>query len=292
MTRTIALPGTRALGRETTRPPAPHHSSPVGAAAVFLLALSALSPGVAEAHGSVSDPPSRAYSCRFLEPKNEMCALAWDANPQALYDWMEINILDADGRHRELIPDGELCSAGREKYEALDTPSLTWPTKTLVKNARGLYEFEYEATAPHATEYFRFYLTKHGFSPDRPLQWNDLELVYDTGPLPPEMNLLVKSPLPTRAGRHMLYQIWQRSDSPEAFYSCSDVMFGEIDSDLIPVDPLSSNIAPWNPSSAYYRGDVVEYEGDRYRAERWSLGSVPISEESSLAWEPLTPEMP
>jgi len=223
-----------------------------------------------------------------------MCALAWKANAQALYDWMEINILDADGRHRELIPDGELCSAGREKYEALDTPSLNWPTKTLTKNTRGLYEFEYEATAPHATEYFRFYITKPGYTPDRPVRWDDLELFYDTGPLPPEMNLLVKSDLPTRFGRHMLYQIWQRSDSPEAFYSCSDVMFGGIDTDVTPADGIAAPLDSWSPSVAYYRGGIVEYAGDRYRATRWSLGATPSREETPLPspWELISPTTP
>jgi chitin-binding protein len=31
--------------------------------------------------------------------------------------------------------------------------------------------------------------------------------------------------LPERAGKHIIFCIWQRSDSGEAFYSCSDVIF-------------------------------------------------------------------
>ncbi|WP_145503569.1 lytic polysaccharide monooxygenase, partial [Streptomyces sp. CFMR 7] len=27
-------------------------------------------------------------------------------------------------------------------------------------------------------------------------------------------------------GRHIVYKVWQRHDSPEAFYGCSDVAFG------------------------------------------------------------------
>lgn len=33
--------------------------------------------------------------------------------------------------------------------------------------------------------------------------------------------------IPARSGRHLIYSIWQRSDSPEAFYTCSDVVFGK-----------------------------------------------------------------
>ena len=32
--------------------------------------------------------------------------------------------------------------------------------------------------------------------------------------------------MPERTGKQLLYAVWQRSDSPEAFYSCSDVDFG------------------------------------------------------------------
>ncbi|WP_425581227.1 lytic polysaccharide monooxygenase [Streptomyces sodiiphilus] len=30
---------------------------------------------------------------------------------------------------------------------------------------------------------------------------------------------------PGGPGRHLIYSVWQRSDSPEAFYTCSDVVF-------------------------------------------------------------------
>merc|ERR1712062_750838 len=29
-----------------------------------------------------------------------------------------------------------------------------------------------------------------------------------------------------KSGKHVIYAVWQRNDSPEAFYSCSDVVFG------------------------------------------------------------------
>ena len=31
-------------------------------------------------------------------------------------------------------------------------------------------------------------------------------------------------PLPPRTGRHVIYHVWQRDDSPEAFYACVDVL--------------------------------------------------------------------
>ena len=35
---------------------------------------------------------------------------------QAFYDWNEVSLLDAGGRHRQIIPDGKLCSAGIDRY--------------------------------------------------------------------------------------------------------------------------------------------------------------------------------
>jgi predicted carbohydrate-binding protein with CBM5 and CBM33 domain len=189
-------------------------------ATVGLLATSA--PEV-DAHGSTQAPASRVYACRFTQPSNAMCAAASEANPQAIYDWMEVNIGDADGRHRELIPDGELCSAGREKYAAFDTPG-EWPLTHLTPNQSGQHEIIFESTAPHATAYYRVYLTRPGFDArtDR-LSWSDLEEVHDSGPMAASSEARFNVSLPDRAAPAILYVVWQRSDSPEAFYACSDV---------------------------------------------------------------------
>lgn len=190
-----------------------------------------LFPSTSTAHGGLDLPATRSYTCRFLDQDGEMCAEAWTANPQALYDWMEINIGDAGGIHQPRIPDGELCSAGRAKYGALDTPG-DWPVTTLLPNAEGSYDMSFIAHAPHAAEYFRFYITREGFDPEtEALAWSDLELVHDSGPISYARmasegeDFGFRMDLPERPGRHILYLIWQRSDSLEAFYGCSDVQF-------------------------------------------------------------------
>ena len=180
----------------------------------------------AEAHGSVQVPASRVYACRFEQPDSPMCAAAWQANSQALYDWMEVNIGDADGRHQQLIPDGELCSAGRDKYAAFDRPG-DWPLTRLQPSASGLYDVIYTSTAPHATAYYRLLLTRPGFDARTDtLRWADLEQVYDSGPLPAAAQNHFSVALPARSEPAILYTIWQRSDSPEAFYACSDLTIG------------------------------------------------------------------
>ena len=195
----------------------------IGGSAVVLASLVTASP--ADAHGSSQSPPSRTYNCAFLHPDDPLCQVAGQRDPQALYDWMEVSVADAAGRHRRLVPDGRLCSAGRPKYPAFDTASARWRATRMRPDRDGRYALRWQSTAPHATRYYRLFLTRPGYRPTQPLRWSDLVKVHDTGPLAPQRQTLIRPRLPERQGRHVLYTVWQRSDSPEAFYSCADVRF-------------------------------------------------------------------
>lgn len=84
-------------------------------------------------------------------------------------------------------------------------------------------------TAPHKGT-FTVYITKPGYNPAKPLAWKDLDLAKpvatSTDPAATGGFYTFSGTLPQRSGKHLLYAVWQRSDSPEAFYSCSDVSFG------------------------------------------------------------------
>ncbi|MBY8852847.1 lytic polysaccharide monooxygenase, partial [Saccharothrix sp. MB29] len=87
--------------------------------------------------------------------------------------------------------------------------------------------FKYNAWAPHPGTWDQ-YVTKDGFDVTQPLKWSDLEPVpFDSITNPPlgSGEYSWNGTLPNKSGRHVIYSIWQRSDSPEAFYSCSDVIF-------------------------------------------------------------------
>lgn len=196
------------------------------ATAVGLIAgLTVAAPTSASAHGSIDSPASRVVSCKEANRNHPTCAGAWAANAQSLYDWMEVNIGNAAGNHRQLIPDEKLCSANRSKYAYFDRPAQEWPATALQPDSDGKYTVRWNSTAPHSTAYYRVYLTKPNFDPSKRLSWGDLELVHDTGKRRPERTTTMRMNLPERSGRHMLYTIWQRDDSPEAFYACSDVTF-------------------------------------------------------------------
>lgn len=240
--------------------------------------------GPAAAHGTMSDPPSRVYQCRFQEspenPRSDACKAAIAvAGTQPFYDWNEVNLLTAAGRHRELIPDGRLCSAGREKYRGLELLRTDWPAKRV---SPGPLTITYRASAPHANSNFEFYITRQGWSPAQPLRWADLVHIQTfTNQNPAEFTNWTIN-LPQRTGRHLIYSIWQRVvGSEEAFYTCSDVDFGGA------TQPASTAAAPmlaptttsptvtirrqgaaWTAGTAYRSGDRVTYGGRTYMSRQ------------------------
>ncbi|MDV9173137.1 lytic polysaccharide monooxygenase, partial [Streptomyces sp. W16] len=194
------------------------------------LVLTALAAAPAAAHGSMGDPVSRVAQC-YAEgpenPKSAACKAAVAAGgTQALYDWNGIRIGDANGQHQTLIPDGKLCSANNAEFKGLDLARADWPATSV---SSGSYTFKYRVTAPHKGT-FKVYLTKSGYDPAQPLAWADLDLEHPvataTDPVASGGFYTFSGTLPQRSGKQLLYAIWQRSDSPEAFYSCSDVSFG------------------------------------------------------------------
>ncbi|MYW69650.1 LPXTG cell wall anchor domain-containing protein [Streptomyces sp. SID8379] len=192
--------------------------------------LTALSATPAAAHGTLGDPASRVAAC-YAEgaenPTSAACKAAVAAGgSQALYDWNGIRIGDAGGRHQERIPDGKLCSANSDEFKGMDLARDDWPA---TKVSAGSYTFKYKVTAQHKGT-FKLYLTKQGYDASKPLKWSDLDLenpvATKTDPVAEGGYYTFSGSLPERTGRQLVYGIWQRSDSPEAFYSCSDVTYG------------------------------------------------------------------
>ncbi|MFI1191417.1 lytic polysaccharide monooxygenase [Streptomyces californicus] len=193
------------------------------------LALAGLTAAPAAAHGSLTDPVSRVSAC-YAEgpeaPQSAACKAAVAAGgTQALYDWNGVNIANAADKHRDLIPDGKLCSAANDKFKGLDLPRTDWPASAV---SAGKHTFKFRATAPHKGS-FDLYMTKPGYDASKPLAWSDLEskpFASATDPTLKDGTYIFDGTIPQRSGRHLVYTIWQRSDSPEAFYTCSDVTFG------------------------------------------------------------------
>ena len=101
----------------------------------------------------------------------------------------------------------------------------------------GKQNFEYHVTAAHKTinkGYVDLYISKDNWSPDSPITWDTIEdtpfchWVPDRYPTPIQQggpSEQFSCTLPKeKSGQHVIFAIWQRDDSEEAFYSCSDVI--------------------------------------------------------------------
>ncbi|GAB3945064.1 lytic polysaccharide monooxygenase auxiliary activity family 9 protein [Micromonospora vulcania] len=197
------------------------------AAVLVAVATVPLTAAPAAAHGAPTDPVSRAAACgpagRYAA--SSACRAAVEAGA-AVREWDNVRVAAINGRDRERIPDGELCSGGLSAYRGLDLPRTDWPTTGLTTGAR--FTFKYRTTIEHRGT-FRLYVTKAGYNPREPLTWADLETrPFLTMTDPPVRAGAYQLPgrLPTgRDGRHLIYTIWQNSSTPDTYYSCSDVLF-------------------------------------------------------------------
>src|SRR4051794_18959752 len=144
-------------------------------AALFGL-FSLVSTPLAGAHGGMTSPATRTYVCYLEGSESPDSAPCKDAvaqgGTQPLYDWFGVLISNAAGRHRELIPDGQLCGAGTTKYAAYNMARADWPATTLTSGVQ--HNFRYRAWAPHPGT-FDLYVTRDGYDPTQPLKWSDLE---------------------------------------------------------------------------------------------------------------------
>lgn len=125
--------------------------------------------------------------------------------------------------------DGAICSAGHGEFAQLDDPrGGNWPA-THVTAGQG-FSFRWQFTARHATSDFRYYITKNGWDPTKPLKRSDLEsqpfMTVPYGGKQPPATLTQQGTIPTqKTGKHIILSVWNVADTANAFYSCSDVQF-------------------------------------------------------------------
>ncbi|MFD3440170.1 lytic polysaccharide monooxygenase [Streptomyces sp. NPDC058685] len=206
-----------------------HRTATVAAlVGVVPLVLTTLAAGPAHAHGAPTDPLSRIAACgpEGTQQGSAACRTAVAANGgTALGAWDNLRVADVRGRDRQVIPDGQLCSAGLRDYRGLDATRVDWPT-TPLKAGAGL-TMTYRSTIPHRGT-FSMYLTKQGYDPAAPLRWSDLErepFARVTDPALRDGAYRIRGKLPAGlTGRHVLYTIWRNTDTPDTYYSCSDVV--------------------------------------------------------------------
>ncbi len=181
----------------------------------------------AQAHGAPSSPASRSVVCgagTAAQMNSAACKAAVSAGADVA-NWDNIRVPGVDGRDRQVVPDGKLCSGGLADFAGLDLPRTTGRPRSCGPGRRS--RSQYKERIPHKGS-FRIYVTKDGFDPKKPLRWADLETKPFLTATDPSLSggaYTMKGKLPVKTGRHIIYTIWQTTSTPDTYYSCSDVVF-------------------------------------------------------------------
>jgi chitin-binding protein len=268
-------------------PHATRKSSPRRTAAPSLL-LTRLSVAVmllanlpAQAHGSLEMPLSRARVCKSemqwnqkegaTMPTSDACIAAWRKSGAAPFDDWQSNVQAGHiPDQRAKIADGLLCAGGSQARAGLDAVG-NWISTPIAPDANGNITLKYRQTAAHISQYFRTYITKDSYRFDKPIHWDDLILVGDTGHLPRPAagndsitDLPIKIPAGMN-GKRVLYTVWQRdpNDNAESFYACADVVVAGKTSTWLPIKALPFHDIPANSTAVLRvfngRGQDVEH---------------------------------
>ena len=211
-------------------------------ATLAVVAVSAMAPTAASAHGNIIDAPSRNFGCwqrwgtHFQDPAMQtqapMCWQAWQANPNTMWNWMSLYRNGMGGNFQGAVPDGTLCSMNHAEGglgNSLDAVG-NWQAKNIGRN----FTLTLHDQASHGADFVRVYVTKQGFSPTtQRLGWGNLDLVATVGYTPAAQ--WTRSTTPTsgvqlrinatasHSGRAIVFTIWQASHMDQAYFFCSDV---------------------------------------------------------------------
>ncbi|MEV7729857.1 lytic polysaccharide monooxygenase [Streptomyces sp. NPDC101733] len=196
-----------------------------GRAAAAALGLGGLLAGVAllgapsaSGHGYTDTPISRQKLCA-----NKTVS---DCGP---IQWEPQSVEGLKGFPAAGPADGQICAGGHSEFAQLDAPrGGAWPA-TRVTSGQS-YDFRWQFTANHSTTDFKYYVTKTGWDPTKPLTRASLDpqpfLVVPYNGGRPDMTTIHRGTMPSgKTGRHMILAVWTVNDTPMAFYSCSDVQF-------------------------------------------------------------------
>jgi chitin-binding protein len=194
-----------------------------GAAAI----LGLLPAAPALAHGAPTSPISRSAACAGGGSKTgtAACKAALKANGGAFGTFDDVRVPNVNGNDKKFVPDGELCGGGLDAFKGLSIARDDFPA-TSVTGGKTL-SIKYRATIAHQGS-FRVYLTKQGYSPTKKLAWGDLGSKALTDVANPPLKdgaFTFGVKLPERTGRQILFIVWQTSNTPDTYYSCSDLAF-------------------------------------------------------------------
>lgn len=235
------------------------------------------------AHGAPTTPMSRSAGCQPGGKWAGTAACKAVVQTSGKVDWDNLRLANVNGKDRQKVPDGRLCSAGLSAFRGLDLPRADWPTTSFASGSQ--VTFTYKGSIPHQGT-FRWYLTRNGYDPTRPLRWADLDDAPFLTAKDPSLkggNYTMTGRLPAgRTGRHLLYTVWQNSSTPDTYYSCADVVLTAPPS---PSASVPSQAAPPPSASASAAAAPVAVEPSASETTTAALPRVErVSNTKRMAW--------
>ena len=207
------------------------------------------------AHGYVSDPPGRAAYCKM--GKNVNCG-------PVQYEPQSVEGPEGNPRFPVGGPvDGQIGSAGNSAWGPLNEQTSDRWTKTDV-TAGETRTFSWTFTAPHKTRDIRYFITKNGWNPNKPLTRDQL----DTKPFcESDFGGAISSSKPSftckipsdHSGYHVIVGVWDVADTSASFYNAIDVNIkGGSGGDTPAPAPTWNQVGAINPIEDLATGDSVK----------------------------------
>ena len=180
-------------------------------------------------HGYVTVPKSRAYLCHQANSqghKNEDCGpIQWE--PQSVEQVTHTFINNGMNGH---IPSANVERFKNEpSTKGLDDQMGERWKKNVIE--AGQTNFVWHHTANHATTGYRFYMTKPGWDPNKPLTRSDFDdkpfCALSYGGVRPPADLTIPCNVPERQGYQVILAVWDVDDTVNSFYQVIDVKFSD-----------------------------------------------------------------
>ncbi|MFC5474030.1 lytic polysaccharide monooxygenase [Paraherbaspirillum soli] len=179
------------------------------------LPLALLSPLLAQAHGYIDSPKSRARMCQT------------GANTDCGEIQYEPQSVEGPKGFPAVGPlDGTIAAGGVDRFSELNVQSPTrWQTVPL-KTDKNFFTWNF--TALHATTDWRYYITKPGWDSSQPLSRDSFELqpfcfVEGNSKPPSSKRVTHTCRIPSdRSGYHVILATWNIADTGNAFYQVID----------------------------------------------------------------------
>lgn len=170
-------------------------------AAAFLVAAPSVLLPQAQAHGWITNPPSRADHCATGAVSFDCGGLQYE--PQSVE-----------------APKGSMECSGGSGFTVVDDDSLPWPRTSVGSEVT----FRWQITARHSTSTWEYFVDGQPF-----------KTVDDGGAQPGATVEHTLSGLP--AGDHTVFARWNIADTVNAFYQCVDITVGGAAATAGPVAP-------------------------------------------------------